>query len=210
MPSVELLIPFFVATAIFACVPGPGMLYAATQTVARGQRAGWLSAAGFHIAGYAHILAAAFGLAVLLEAVPVLYAIVKFAGAGYLIWLGVRLFRAPGRTAETTVRPAITTHRRAIRDSIAVEVLNPKTALFYLAFLPQFTDPAAALPIWGQILVLGAIVNGMFSVTDAACVVLSARMTRLFIASQAANRLARRIGGGILVALGLNVAASRQ
>jgi threonine/homoserine/homoserine lactone efflux protein len=210
MPSLDLLIPFFVATSIFACVPGPGMLYAATQTIARGRRAGWLSAAGLHVAGYVHILAAAFGLAVLLEAVPLLYSIVKFAGAAYLIWLGIRLFRSPVLLRVPISQPGSATHLRAIRDSVAVEILNPKTALFYLAFLPQFTDVSASLPIWGQILVLGTIVNVMFSVTDAACVLLSERMTRLFVASRASERLARRVGGGVLVALGINVAVSRQ
>lgn len=210
MPSFDLLIPFFVATAVFACVPGPGMLYAAVQTVARGRRAGWLSAAGLHIAGYAHILAAALGLAVLLEAVPALYAIVKLAGAAYLVWLGIRLLRSPRPGVASLAPRNSTTHRRAIWDSIAVEMLNPKTALFYLAFLPQFTDASASLPVWGQVVVLGTIVNVMFSVTDAACVLLSDRMTRLLVASRAADRIARWIGGGILVALGATVATSRQ
>ena len=186
------------------------MFYAAAQTIARGRRAGWLSAAGFHIGGYVHILAAASGTAVLLQAVPVLYGAVKFAGAAYLIWLGIRLFASPKRIVVSVAELELTTRRGAIRDSIAVEVLNPKTALFYMAFLPQFTDVSASLPVWAQIVVLGTIVNFLFSVTDAVCVLLSERMTRLFTASEAANRLVRRIGGGILVALGVNLAASRQ
>jgi threonine/homoserine/homoserine lactone efflux protein len=210
MPSLELLIPFFVATSIFACVPGPGMLYAAAQTVARGRRAGWLSAVGFHIGGYAHISAAASGLAVLLEAVPVLYAVVKLAGAAYLVWLGIRLFASTKPLVMSVAHFEPTTHSGAIRDSIAVEVLNPKTALFYLAFLPQFTDVSASLPAWGQILVLGTIVNCMFSLTDVVCVLFSERMTKLLIASRVADRIVRRIGGGILIALGVNLAASRQ
>ena len=210
MPSSDLLIPFFVATVVFAFVPGPGMLYAAAQTIAGGHRAGWLSMAGLHIGGYAHILAAAFGLAVMLEAVPALYAIVKFVGAAYLIWLGTKLFRSTQPVVVSAVQPELITRNRALRDSIVVSVLNPKTALFYLAFLPQFTDVSAPLPVWGQIFVLGTIVNFMFSVTDAACVLVSERMTKLLIASQAANRFARRIGGGILVALGVNLAVSRQ
>ena len=209
MPSSDLLIPFFVATLIFACVPGPGMLYAAAQTIAGGHRSGWLSAAGLHIGGYAHILAAALGLAVLLQAVPALYAVVKFAGAAYLLWLGIKLFRS-AKPVMSAAQPQSIPRHRALRDSIAVEVLNPKTALFYLAFLPQFTDISATLPVWGQMLVLGIIVNFMFSVTDALCVLASERMTKLFIASRAANIFARRIGGGVLVTLGVNLAMSRQ
>lgn len=210
MPALELLIPFFTATAIFACVPGPAMFYAAAQTIARGRRAGWLSAIGFHIGGYAHILAAAGGLAVLLEAVPVLYVIVKLAGACYLVWLGLKLLASPAAVASASVERPSTTQRRALWDSIAVEVLNPKTAMFYLAFLPQFTDVSAAMPAWGQVIVLGAIVNVMFSATDIVCVLLSARVTTLLAASRAAARMARWIGGGILVSLGVNLAVSRQ
>lgn len=209
MPSIELLLPFIVATAIFACVPGPGMFYAAAQTIARGRRAGWLSAVGFHLAGYVHICAAAFGLAVLLQAVPVLYVAVKFAGAAYLIWLGVKLFAARASHGQPAVALDPQPQRRAIGQSIAVEVLNPKTALFYLAFLPQFTDAAAALPVWAQILILGSIVNAVFSLTDIVCVLLSAQITKLLKTSQAARRAAQRVGGGILMALGINLAASQ-
>jgi threonine/homoserine/homoserine lactone efflux protein len=99
---------------------------------------------------------------------------------------------------------------KALRDSIVVEVLNPKTALFYLAFLPQFTDISASLPVWAQILVLGAIVNVMFSITDALCIELSDAMTKRLVASHGAGRFAQRIGGSILIALGVNLAMSRQ
>src|SRR3546814_654069 len=128
MPSLELLIPFFLAAAVFACVPGPGMFYAAAQTIARGRRAGWLSAAGFHLGGYVHISAAAFGLAIVLETVPVLYTVAKLAGAVYLIWLGVRLFLSPRPLGRSLVGSEVRPYRHAIRDSIIVEVLNPKTA----------------------------------------------------------------------------------
>ena len=210
MPSLELLIPFFLATAIFAWIPGPGMFYAAAQTIARGRRAGWLSALGFHMGGYVHISAAAFGLAILLETVPVLYTVVKLAGAAYLIWLGIKFFTSPIPLVTSVVVTEVKPHRHAIRDSIIVEVLNPKTAIFYLSFLPQFTDISASLPLWGQILVLGTIVNFMFSITDAACILLSEKMKRLLVASQRASRLAQRIGGGILVALGINLATSQR
>ena len=210
MPAFELLLPFFLATAVFACVPGPGMFYAAAQTMARGRRAGWLSALGFHVAGYVHIAAAAFGLAVLLATIPVLYTIVKLAGAVYLVWLGIGFFRS----ADPSTLPRATADAkpdgRAVRDSVVVELLNPKTAIFYLSFLPQFTDVAASLPVWGQILILGAIVNLMFSITDAVCILLSGTIVRRLTTSPGANRLARRIGGGVLVALGVNLAASRQ
>ena len=93
VPSAELLIPFFLASAAFACVPGPGMFYAAAQTLASGRRVGWWSALGFHIAGLGHVAAAAFGVSTLLAVVPTLFTVVKLVGAAYLIWLGIRYLR---------------------------------------------------------------------------------------------------------------------
>jgi len=210
VPPFELLLPFFIASAVFACVPGPGMFYAAAQTIAHGRRAGWLSAIGFHLGGFVHITAAAFGMAILLKTVPALYVIVKLLGAIYLVWLGISYFIGLSKTNPTASAAGRKSNRKALRDSIIVEVLNPKTALFYLAFLPQFTDISASLPVWGQVLVLGTIVNFMFSITDAICIELSEAMTKRFVVSHRAGRLAQRVGGSILIALGVNLATSPQ
>lgn len=210
MPPFELLLPFFVASAVFACVPGPGMFYAAAQTMAHGRRAGWLSAVGFHLGGFVHIMAAALGVAILLETVPALYVIVKLLGAMYLVWLGVGYFTGSSKSNAAGFAARHKSDCRALLDSIIVEVLNPKTALFYLAFLPQFTDMSASLPVWAQVLVLGAIVNLMFSVTDAVCIELSQAMTKRLVVSHCAGRLAQRVGGSLLIALGVNLATSPQ
>ena len=210
MPPLELLLPFFVASAVFACIPGPGMFYTAAQTIAHGRRAGWLSAIGFHLGGFVHITAAAFGMAILLQTVPVLYVIVKLLGATYLIWLGIKYFGALGSEVSTDFTVRQKPDCKALRDSIVVEVLNPKTALFYLAFLPQFTDISASLPVWAQVFVLGVIVNVMFTITDALCIELSDAMTKWLVISRRASRLAQRVGGSILIALGVNLAISRQ
>ena len=143
-------------------------------------------------------------------AVPILYLALKLAGAAYLIWLGVRMFRA--KATWTTLEPARTAKspRKAFWESVTVEVLNPKTALFYLAFLPQFTDPDAGTAIWVQLLVLGTIVNLMFSSADALCVVLAHKLAAYFKGSGAHNTIAPRIGGSILIALGFHIALARQ
>ena len=210
MPSAELLIPFFVASAIFACVPGPGMFYAAAQTLALGRRAGWYSALGFHLAGFGHIAAAAFGLSLLLQIVPGLFTAMKLVGAAYLVWLGIKYLRRRSSIVATAGHAADLTATRALRDSIVVEALNPKSVLFYLAFLPQFTDPSAEFPIWAQVIVLGAIVNAMFTVTDAILIEMSHSVMRRLKSSARVARTFQRIGGGILVALGLNLAIARQ
>lgn len=210
MPSIELLFAFFAAALIFAYMPGPAMLYAAAQTIARGRKAGWMAALGIHIGGYVHVIAAAAGLAMLFEVVPSLYMALKLVGAAYLIWLGLKLFLAKEAIPTSSAAVKAKAPRRAFWESITVEVLNPKTAIFYLAFLPQFTDAAAAFPVWLQLLILGTLVNILFSSADVLCVLLSDRVSAFLQGSRSVSRLAQRIGGGVLLALGVNVAISRQ
>lgn len=210
MPSFELLIAFVVATSIFAYMPGPSTLYAAAQTIARGRRAGWFAALGIHIGGYVHVLAAAVGLAILFQAIPPLYLALKLAGAAYLVWLGITMFLAKSGDGSEPVSVEQKSARRAFWESVSVEVLNPKTAIFYVAFLPQFADPIAAFPIWLQLLILGTVVNVMFSSADAICVILADKITSIFKASGSATRIANRLGGSILVALGVNLALDRR
>lgn len=210
MPPADLLIPFFVASAIFACVPGPGMFYAAAQTMASGRRAGWYSAIGFHLAGFGHIAATAFGVSVLFKMIPTLFIIMKAVGAAYLIWLGVNYLTGRAPLIQPGNPLSNLQAAKALKDSIVVEALNPKSVLFFLAFLPQFTDTSASLPVWAQIVVLGAIVNAMFTVTDAVFIEMAHAAMRRLKASERAVLVLQRVGGGILVALGLNLAFARQ
>lgn len=210
MPSAELLVAFVLAAGIFAYMPGPALLYAAAQTIARGRRAGLLAALGLHVGGYVHVIAAAFGLAALFQLVPSLYLILKIAGAAYLIWLGLRMFFAPPSLDAAPQTISAKTPRRAFWESVTVEMLNPKTALFFLAFLPQFSDLAASFPIWLQLLILGTVVNVLFSSADIACVLLADRLSSLLKTSDRASRWATRMGGSVLVALGLSIALRRS
>ncbi|RWK39613.1 LysE family translocator [Mesorhizobium sp.] len=210
MPSTELLIAFFATTAIFAYIPGPAMLYAAAQTMARGRWSGLTAALGIHLGGYVHVVAAAAGLSVLFHAVPTLYMAVKLAGALYLIWLGVSLFRARAQDDNVISGIEPKSARRAFFESITVEVLNPKTAIFFMAFLPQFIDASATFPVWLQFLVLGTIVNLMFSSADVTCVVLAGALITRLRRSSHAERLMRRAGGAVLVGLGVHVALQKS
>ena len=211
MISTEHLGTFLVATALFAYIPGPATMYTAAQTIARGRSAGWMTALGLHIGGYAHVIAAALGLSVLFTVVPVLYSIVKLVGAAYLIWIGVQLFRSTlDLNQNDAIVKADVSPVRAFWQSITVEVLNPKTAVFYIAFLPQFTDPAGALPLWGQLVILGIFVNIAFSSADVVCVLLASSIVRYFNKSPSAGRIAPRIGGCMLIALGVNLALNGQ
>ena len=190
-------------------MPGPSTLYAAAQTIARGRRAGWFAALGIHIGGYVHVIAAAVGLALLFEAIPTMYFALKIAGAAYLIWLGVQMFFTKTPTEFDAGAKTQKTAKRAFWESVSVEVLNPKTAIFYVAFLPQFSDPTAALPVSTQLLILGTIVNIMFSSADALCVILADKVTTAFNSSRSATLIAQRLGGSILVGLGVSLALEK-
>ncbi|WP_077960636.1 LysE family translocator [Ensifer adhaerens] len=209
MPSLDILLTFFVTTAIFAYIPGPAMLYAAAQTMARGRVAGLMASLGIHLGCYVHVIAAAAGLSILFHAVPTLYLAVKLAGAGYLVWLGFTLMRAKASGDGGQPLVEAKSARRAFFESITVEVLNPKTAIFFVAFLPQFTDASAAFPIWVQFLLLGAFANLMFSSADIVCVFLAGAVVNRMRRSGRAQRLMQRAGGTVLIGLGAHLALQR-
>lgn len=209
MPSTEILIAFLATTAIFAFIPGPAMLYAAARTLAGGRWSGLMASLGIHIGGYAHVFAAAAGLSVLFHAVPPLYMAVKLAGAVYLIWLGISLFRAKVQGEVDMPGTAPKSARRAFLQSVTVEVLNPKTAIFFMAFLPQFID-ASGEPVWIQFVVLGSIVNLMFSLADVIGVMLASAIVSRLRGSSRAQKLMQRAGGTILVGLGTHLALQRS
>lgn len=210
MPPVDVIIAFVATTALFAFIPGPAMLYAAAQTMARGKWSGLMAALGIHLGGYVHVVAAAAGLSFLFHAVPALYLAVKLAGAAYLIWLGISLFRAKAQGHEAPAGFEPKSGRRAFLESIVVEVLNPKTVIFFMAFLPQFIDAAAAFPVWLQFLVFGMLVNTMFTVADIAGVLLAGLLMSRLKQSGRAQRLVQRAGGTVLVGLGVHVALQRS
>ncbi len=210
MPSTEILVAFAITTVVFAYIPGPAMLYAAAQTLARGRWSGVMAALGIHLGCYVHVFAAAAGLSVLFHVVPVLYLAVKLAGASYLIWLGISMFRARpgGSVAFSSMQPR--SARRAFFESITVEVLNPKTAIFFVAFLPQFIDASAAFPIWMQFVILGTIVNMIFSSADIVCVFLAGALIARLRQSSGWQRLMQRAGGVLLIGLGTHLALQRS
>ena len=138
-----------------------------------------------------------------------LYAAVKLAGALYLVWLGFNLIFAKATDSQPSPIAAKSS-RAAFGQSIMVEVLNPKTAIFFMAFLPQFVDPAAGLPGWAQFVALGAIVNLIFSSADIVCVFLAGAIVGRLRTSKATQRIIQKAGGGILVGLGVHLALHKS
>lgn len=209
MPPIESLFAFAVATALYAFLPGPALLYTAAQTLARGRRAGFMAAFGIHVGCYAHVIAAALGLSAIFVHVPEAYLALKIAGAAYL-WIGIGMIRrkdAPDAADVSAVPPR--SPRRAFLDSVVVELLNPKVAIFFIAFLPQFVDPAAAFPLWAQFLILGTIVNFAFSSADVVTILAASAVMGRVRRSGSVGRWMRYAAGSVLVGLGLKLAVAK-
>ena len=138
------------------------------------------------------------------------YTLVKLAGAVYLIWLGISLFRTRDTSTDDLSARTKKSPRKAFLESIAVEVLNPKTAIFFMAFLPQFVDSGAIFPIWVQFAILGTMVNALFTFADIVSVLLAGLIVARLKQSSMAQKLAQRAGGTILVGLGTHLALQRN
>lgn len=155
MPEPHTLLLFCGAALALIVIPGPAVLYILAQSVEHGRRAGIVSALGVASGGLVHIVAAAVGISALVVSSAVAFSIVKYAGAAYLVYLGIRrLLDREGGDEETVQREADA--RLIFRRGVLVNILNPKTALFFLAFLPQFVDPDRG-PVLPQIVVLGSL-----------------------------------------------------
>lgn len=210
MPGPEFILPFLATALLLSITPGPGMLYMAAQTVGRGKKAGLFSAIGTHFASYFHILAAAFGLSLVLQTVPAAYVAVKIIGAGYLLWLGAKFLLSDGIAPRETAVDYPQPHVKALRESFVVELTNPKSALFFIAFLPQFTDQSAAFPIWFQIIALGIVANLIFSVAEVVSVIFADGVSVFLRSSRAGARWMRRIAGSIMITLGFKLLVSER
>jgi threonine/homoserine/homoserine lactone efflux protein len=155
---------FCLAALALLAIPGPAVLYIVVQSAEQGRRVGLASVAGVHLGSLVHVAAAVAGLSALVLASPVSFNVVKYAGAGYLVYLGLRKLLERDDPAQVDAARA-TPLRQALLRGIVVNVLNPKTALFFLAFLPQFVD-AGRGGVWSQALVLGLVFIGLGLVTD--------------------------------------------
>ena len=157
MPAIETLWLFAVASVALVAVPGPAVIYIVTRGVAHGRRGAILSMLGIEAGNFVQVLAATAGLAAVVASSAAAFSIVKYAGAAYLVVLGIRALREGGAVLSG-VGPARRSDRRLFTEGLLVVTLNPKLAIFLLAFLPQFIDPSAG-PVWLQTLVLGSLFN---------------------------------------------------
>ena len=164
LPDLAGLGVFAVAAVLLLVTPGPAVLYIVARSIHEGRRAGLVSVLGVHGGTLVHIAAAAAGLSALLTASATAFAAVKYLGAAYLIYLGVRRLLDRPKAVAAAV-PAVRSLRRAFLDGVVINVLNPKTALFFLAFLPQFVDPGRG-HVGAQILGLGLLFVALGLLSD--------------------------------------------
>ncbi len=190
---------FVIASTILLVVPGPAVTYVIARSLQDGRRVGLASVAGLHVGTSAHVAAAALGLSALLVASAHAYTTLRWGGAAYLIYLGIRTIRTPA--AEAGGPGASVTGRRAFRDGVVVNVLNPKLAVFFLAYLPQFTTPDAGSATV-QLVVLGAIFIAVGIVTDGLYAVTAAAAGRRFGTASPILRHRNRIAGAVYLGLG--------
>jgi threonine/homoserine/homoserine lactone efflux protein len=190
------------ASLALAVVPGPAVLYIVAQSVYQGRRAGVVSALGVASGGLVHVLAAVVGLSAVLAASATAFTVVKVAGAAYLVYLGLRvLFRDPAG-AEIGGRGPEPTLRKTYGRGVIVNVLNPKTALFFLAFLPQFVDPdAAARP---QLAVLGAMFVAIALTSDVLWALAAGAAGEVLRRSRRFLALQRWVSGLVFIGLGVS------
>lgn len=199
---------FMTATLALNLAPGPDMLYVSTRSLAQGRRAGVISALGIAAGAVVHTLLIASGLAALLRAVPVAYEVVRFAGAAYLIWLGVQAIRSRSGPLNAAALPRAG-EWAIFRQGMITNLLNPKVALFFLAFLPQFTSPAhGSVPL--QIVVLGCLFNLSGTLVNIAVAFVAASARNWFASGARSEKVFRWLTGSVFIGLGIRLALAER
>lgn len=205
------LILFLTAAVLLAVAPGPGMLYVLARSLAGGKREGVLSAFGTFLGGMVHVLAAALGISIILAKSAAAFATVKYVGAAYLCLLGVRMIldarrdRGNVELAAETLKPA----RNPLWQGVATEVLNPKTALFFLSFIPQFVARGEG-PVFLQFVTLGTISVVLNTTADLIVIALAGPLGERIRSSATFRRRQRTATGAIMIGLGTYLATSES
>lgn len=198
---------FSAAALAIAVSPGPGIFYVAARTLAGGRGEGLASSFGTGLGGLVHVAAGAIGVSALVMASAEAFTLLKIAGALYLVWIGIKAIREARQPFEARV--TATGAAKAFREGIVVEALNPKTAAFFLAFLPQFVDPVAG-PVWMQFLLLGLISVVLNTAVDVVVALLASRARSIAVGRPTLLRRLRIGAGGAIAALGVALLFARR
>lgn len=204
MPSSASLAGFIAAALVVLAIPGPAVLYILTRSLSQGRRAGLVSVLGLSTGALVHVAAATVGLSAILLASATAFTAVKLLGAGYLVYLGIRTL-AGGRRPSGVATPQPHATRRIFADGVLVSILNPKIAIFFLAFLPQFVD-ASRGPVPRQILLLGLLYVGLALVTDSVYALLAGSLRHWLRGRVPDGPLPRYASGLLYIGLGIGTA----
>jgi threonine/homoserine/homoserine lactone efflux protein len=207
MPDASSLALFTVAAITLLVIPGPSVLYIVTRSVDQGRAAGLASVGGIHVGTLVHVAAAALGLSALLVSSATAYNAVRWLGAAYLIWLGVRRLMARDEEVAAGAGPEARRHGlgRVFAQGVVVNVLNPKTALFFFAFLPQFVDVARG-SVRLQVVVFGVAFVLLGLVSDGAYALLASTGAGWLRRRPGVAKASRVVSGGVLISLGVTTA----
>ena len=211
MTDLNYWLVFFTAAIALNVSPGPDLIYILSRTIAQGSKVGLASAAGVCSGAIVHVLAAAFGLSAILAASATAFSIVKYVGAAYLLYLGVQALKSQGNTLELTAqKETITvTPWQAFRQGVLVDVLNPKAAIFFMAFLPQFVRQDHGNSSL-QLVVLGLLVILVAIIIESLFVLAAARSTNFFRRNPRASVWLDRTLGTIFISLGIRLALTEH
>jgi threonine/homoserine/homoserine lactone efflux protein len=208
LPSLPLLAAFLAASFVLAVTPGPGVLYIVTRSATQGRGAGLASVAGVALGNLGNAMAASLGLAAVFAISSAAFVLVKYLGAAYLVYLGVRALASTAPVTAPEQAPlAALAMRRIFLDGFVVALFNPKTALFFAAFLPQFLSPAAG-PL--QAIAMGAIFVLIAATTDSCYALASGAVQPWLKRAGGAGRIGRYLSGGVFIGLGILTAVSGQ
>ncbi|MFC7475619.1 LysE family translocator [Dankookia sp. GCM10030260] len=200
---------YLAAALLLAVTPGPGLFYVAARTLAGGRAEGVASSLGTGLGGLVHVLAGSLGVSALVLASADLFTALKLAGAAYLVWLGLRTVRDASAVLDGGPAAPAVGLRRAFREGVLVEALNPKTAAFFLAFVPQFLDPAAG-HVALQFVLLGAVSVVLNTLADIAVAFAASGMRDGAATRPNLIRRLRQASGGAMVALGIGLALAKR
>ncbi len=205
IPGAANLSLFVISALILLVVPGPSVLYIVARSITQGRVAGFVSDLGIHSATLIHVVAAALGLSALLASSAVAFSVVKYAGAAYLIWLGLKKIFGPADEADIDVGSGGRSYRRLFRDGFIINLFNPKTALFFLAFLPQFVEVGKG-HVAMQIAILGLLFTVLGLVSDGCYALAASALGDRLRRSRSYVRFERYISGIMFIGLGLTAA----
>lgn len=207
MPDADSIITFAIASLALLVIPGPAVIYILNRSVADGREAGLAAVAGLELGNFVHVIAASAGLSAVLATSAAAFNVVKWLGAGYLIFVGLRTLITEPVALDQDM--SLVSRRRSFVQGIVVNILNPKVALFFLSYLPQFIDPDNGAA-WSQALVLGSIFVGIGFLTDGTYALTASALRSVLLSGRTLPFVQRYVAGTVFIALGVMATTSSR